>query len=62
MGSGWIETFRAGNRTSEAFNVYLRQMFARFGMAKTLVSDNGLDFLSGDLKQRCESLGIKEME
>ena len=31
-------------------------------MPKTLVSDNGPEFISGDLTQWCESLGIKKIE
>ena len=61
-GSGWIEAFPAGNRTSEIIKVYLSQIFARFGIPKTIVSDNGPEFVSGDLKQWCESLGMKKME
>ena len=41
--------------------VYLSQIFARFGIPKTLVSDNGPEFVSGDLNQWCESLGIKKI-
>ena len=61
-GSGWIEAFAAGNRTSETVKIYLSQIFARFGIPKTLVSNNGPEFVSGDLKQWCESLGIKKIE
>ena len=62
-GSGWIEAFPAGNRTSETVKkIYLSQIFARFGIPETLVSDNGPEFVSGDLKEWCESLGIKKME
>ena len=53
-GSGWIEAFPAGNRTSETVQVYLSQIFARFGIPKTLAADNGPEFVSGDLKQLCE--------
>ena len=60
--SGWIEAFPAGNRTSETVKLYLNQIFAKFGIPKTLVSDNGPEFVSGDLKQWSESLGIKKME
>ena len=42
--------------------MYLSQIFARFVIPKTLVSDNGPEFVSDDLKQWCESLGIKKME
>ena len=40
-GSGLIEDFTAGNRSSETVKVYLNQIFATFGIPKTLVSDNG---------------------
>ena len=49
--SGWIEAFPAGNRASETVKIYLSQIFARFGIPKTLVSDNGPEYVSGDLKQ-----------
>ena len=49
-GSGWIEAFPAGNRTSQTVKVYLSQIFARFGIPRTLVSDNGPEFVSSDLK------------
>ena len=61
-GSGWIEDFPAGNRTSQTVKVYLSQIFAKFGIKRTIVSDNGPEFVSSDLKQWCESLGIKKME
>ena len=38
-GSGWIEAFPVGNRTSETVKIHLSQIFARFGIPKTLVSD-----------------------
>ena len=50
-GSCWIEVLPAGNRTSETVKIYLSQIFARFELPKTLVSDNGPEFVSGDLKQ-----------
>ena len=40
-GSGWIEAFPAGNRTSQTVKVLLSQIFARFGIPRILVSDNG---------------------
>ena len=50
-----------GIRTSETAGVYLSQIFARFGIPKSLASDDGHKFVSGDLKQWCESVGIKKM-
>ena len=42
--------------------VHLSQIVARFGLPRILVSDNGPEFVSSDLRQWCESLGIKKME
>ena len=61
-GSGGIEFSPAGNRASEKVKVYLSQIFARFGIPETLVSNKDPEFVSGDFKQWCESLGIKKME
>ena len=61
-GSGRIEAFPAGNGTSQTAKAHFSQMFARFGIPRILVSDNGPEFVSGDLKQWCESLVIKKME
>ena len=61
-GSGWIEAFPAGNRTSETVETYLSQIVARLGIPKTLVSDDGPEFVSGDLKQWFEALRIKQMK
>ena len=61
-GSGWIEAFPAGNTTSQTVKVHLSQICARFGTPGILVSDNGSEFMSSDLKQLCESLGIKKTE
>ena len=62
MGSGWIEAFPVGNRTSQTVKVHLSQIFARFGIPKFLVSDHDPEFVSSDLKQFIESLGIRKME
>ena len=61
-GSSWIEVFLAGNRASQTVKLHLSHIFAGFGIPKILVSDNGPEFVSSDLKQWCESLGIKKME
>ena len=50
-GSGWIEAFPARNRTSQTVKMHLSQIFARCGITRILVSDNGPEFVSSDLKQ-----------
>ena len=57
-----IDAFAAGNRFSETVKVHLCHTFARFRIPKTLVSDNGFEFVSGDYKQWFESLRKKKME
>ena len=42
--------------------MHLSQIFAKFGIPRILVSDNGPEFVVSDLKQWCESLEIKKME
>ena len=37
-------------------------MFARFGIHKTIVSDNGTECVKGDLKQWCNSRGKIKVE
>ena len=59
-GSDWIEVFPAKNRTSETVKVYLIQIFENIGIPKILVSDNGLEFVSSDLEQWCESMEIQK--
>ena len=50
-GSGWIEAFPAGNRTSQTVKVHLSQIFARFGIPRKLVTDSGPEFVNSDLRQ-----------
>ena len=52
----------AGKRTSEAAKIYIGQIVATFGIAKTVESQKGPELEIGDLKQWYESLGIKKME
>ena len=61
-GSVWVEAFPAGNRTLQTVKVHLSQIFARFGIPRIFVSANGPEFVISELKQWCESLGIKKME
>ena len=62
MKSSWIEAFPVGYRISQTVKVHLIQIFSRFGIPRILVSDNGPEFASIDLKQWCESLRVKKMK
>ena len=50
-GWGWIEVLPNGNRTPKGFEI-----------PYTLVSDSGPEFLKGDLKRWCKSLGNEKIE
>ena len=54
-GSGWKEAFTATIRASQTVKVHLSHIFARLGIPRILVSDNGPEFVSSDLTQWCES-------
>ena len=47
-GSGWIEGFPTGNRTSETVKGCLSQFFQSFGIPETIVSDTGPEIVGGD--------------
>ena len=57
-----MEAFPTGESTSETVKIYLFQIVARFKLAKTFLSDNGPQFVTGDLKECGGSLGIEKME
>ena len=60
--SVWKEAFPAEIGTSETIKTSFSQIFARFGIPRTLVSDNDPDSVSGYLKLWRKSLGVKKME
>ena len=60
--SVWKEAFPVEIGTSGTVKTSFSQIFARFGIPRTLVSDNGPDSVSGYLKLWRESLGVKKIE
>ena len=51
---------RCRNPTTEVTINFLHKLFARFGVVDYLVSDNGTQFTSGDLKDFCETFQMKQ--
>ncbi|MEL7079444.1 MAG: RNase H-like domain-containing protein [Cyanobacteria bacterium J06582_2] len=49
-GSGWLEAFPCTDRSTRNVVRCLRTCFSRFGIPFTVVSDNGKEFISKDLK------------
>lgn len=49
--SKWPEIFRTRSTTTSATLDILQEIFARFGNPRTLVSDNGTQFVSARFKQ-----------
>ena len=60
--SKWIEVFAMKKATSSATIRYLRQLFAQFGIPETIVSDNGIQFVSANFKDFCRLNGIHHIQ
>ena len=56
--SKWPEVHRCKNPTTEITMKFLHELFARFGVVDTIVSDNGSQFISREFKDFCESYQI----
>ena len=60
--SGWIECSLPQARTSSNVIESLSAVFSRFGVPKTLVTDNGAEFTSREMNNFCCNNGITKME
>ena len=60
--SGWIEAFPTNDRTTLTLRKCRSAVFARFGVPKTLVSDNGLELVSNDFETWCRYQKNHKME
>ncbi|XP_061709472.1 uncharacterized protein K02A2.6-like [Cydia pomonella] len=58
--SKWIEVKQMTRTTADDVIRVLREIFARFGLPKMMVSDNGPPFTSGELTQFMQFNGIKQ--
>ena len=59
--SKWPEVCVMDSTTSSKTISVLREMFARYGLPRQLVSDNGPQFTSGKFKQFLHANGIKHI-
>ena len=59
--SKWPEVFRCKTPTTEITIKVLHELFARFGVVDTLVTDNGTQFTSGEFKHFCECFQVKHI-
>ena len=59
--SKWIEVVPMTTATSLTTIQQLRQIFARFGLPETIVSDNGPQFSSSEFAGFCHSNGIRHI-
>lgn len=59
--SKWVEVFKTKNITSAFTISKLREVFSRFGLVDTLVSDNGRQFTAEDFQAFMKSYGIKHV-
>lgn len=59
--SKWIEAIKMSSTTAKAVIKELREMWARFGLPKQVVSDNGPPFFSTEFKQFLSTNGIEQI-
>ena len=59
--SGWVEAIQCANRTTATVIHSLRELFARFGVPHTLVSDNAAEFSNDMLFAWLRNCGCKLM-
>ncbi|XP_026329120.1 uncharacterized protein K02A2.6-like [Hyposmocoma kahamanoa] len=59
--SKWIEVTSMSTTTAKAVLSKLREHFARFGLPKQIVSDNGPPFASEELQAFCKQNGIEQL-
>ncbi|XP_049865049.1 uncharacterized protein K02A2.6-like [Pectinophora gossypiella] len=60
-GSKWIEISKINNTSAKSVIINLRDMFARFGLPKQIVSDNGPPFSSAEFSLFLKSNGIEHI-
>ena len=56
--SKWPEVHRCKNPTTEITIKFLHELFTRFGVVDTILSDNGNQFTSREFKDFCESYQV----
>ncbi|XP_062709595.1 uncharacterized protein K02A2.6-like [Aedes albopictus] len=56
--SKWPEIFLTKSTTASTTIGFLQEAFARFGIPKVIVSDNGTQFTGYEFRSFCENLGI----
>ena len=61
-GSGWLKAFPCTDRSTRNVVRCLRTIFSRFGIPYTVVSDNGKEFVSKDLKDWLAAQGCEKID
>ena len=57
----WPEVFKCKHPTSTSTIDALRLLFSRFGVPKTIVSNNGTQFTSKEFEEFCKALSIEHL-
>ena len=59
--SKWIEVFPMTSATALTTVQHLRQLFSRFGIPDSIVSDNGSQFVAKEFQEFCKANGIQHI-
>ena len=59
--SKWIEVFLMTSATALTTVQHLRQLFSRFGIPDSIVSDNGSQFVAKEFQEFCKANGIQHI-
>jgi len=58
-GSGWVEAKITNTRRTEEVICFLRELFARFGVPKAVVTDNAKEFIATQMQEWLNNVGSK---